>query len=343
MKNTNKLIMSTKTALFLIISFLFVTGCQNNKKNITCRTVPEVGLIDCYFAIDSNFRVYFDSNQNIEDALILKQDGEGYENVSFYIDNNNSIRNLKSIDITPNEKNRSNYLTLSYNSKGQLISNKIFHVDFDECFYKEKIPNGYTYKVLYYLFNLKKWIPVYHFTLSEKDEILTDYFYYVQNENKSYTLVTDNPSFVEKNTLRDSLFIEYCESSIKDIEFISPDKYNYFPDLRDKKTKKIYSIKETIPYKKEPGIVADMWGFFKAESEYPFAYSMLFFNGDLLQRIKNNRSLFEQYEQKYPSGKIADYPSLKKSLLQVGFIEKDGKFEAGPQLKKKVQEIIDRK
>ena len=324
--------------IILIVFSVFIMSCQFKKTNVVCRMVPDnPKLIDCYAKSDTNIRIYF-NNKELKNCIIMHNGG--YENIEFHQNQNSFFKSIALVNVVPQIGIAEDHLVLQYDSASKLISNTMYHEAIYEGYSRKKVKNGYSYLVHYYLPNLKILTPVYHFTLSENDKLLPDYLYYKQNPDKSYSILTDEKAFLSNNKLIDSMYIEFCESKMEDIEFTKHSDY-YYPNFRNKEIKKIKTIDSTIRFINESNVVANMWSFFNKENDFPFAYSMLILNGDLMLRVKKYSYLFDKYEKKYPTGKISELKDLKKSLLQVGFIEKNGGFEPSSDLLEKVQSVID--
>lgn len=329
-----------KVNFFLIIAMLGIMGCRSNESSFVCRIVSgSTDLIDCHSKKDRKFRFYFTRDKKVEGALSFQTDRKCYEDIKFNLKGRNYITSLQRIEVIPDKTQPSNHFLILFDTTGKLLTKKMYHEEINEGYRRIKVKDGYSYQVLYYLANLNEEAPVYYFTLSGQGEVLPDFFFYRKNNDNSYSIVTDDELLTKKGMI-DSLEIEYSEIKMKEMKFVFEEERNaYFPIFKGK-TNIITTIDSLIRYEKEPSIVGTMWFFLPKNNEYKTAYNLLIFNGDLMSRVKKYSYLFDKYEKKYPTGKISELKDLKKSLLQVGFIEKNGGFEPSSDLLEKIQGVI---
>ena len=333
-----------KIKVFLIVISLYLVGCTRKDDSVKCRLVPDTDLIDCYSTNDRDFRLYFNRNKEVKKSLLMMNNNKSYKEIVFHLKNRYFLKYLKRIDIVPDRYSHTNRLLFWYDSVGELISNDMYHEDINEYYYRIKVNNGYRYQVEYYLPNLKESVPLYYFTLSDQGKLLPDFFFYRKNNDNSYSILTDDAEMMIKKGMLDSLEIEYSEVKMKDMEFIFYKERNaFFPVFDEGQVKTIKNLDSTIRFENESNIVGTLWCFFSMNNEYTTRYNLLIFNGDLMSRVKQYSYLFDKYEKKYPTGKISELKDLKKNLLQVGFIEKNGGFEPSSNLLEKVQSVIDGK
>lgn len=326
---------------FIIFISAFCLGCRNKSGNVVCRTVQNSPyLIDCYSKKDKYFRFYFNKNKEVQYATTIK--GKGYGVIEFNKEGLNHLKSVENINIIPEMAQPLDHFQLWYDSEGKVTDIDMYHEGIYESYNRTKVNNGHRYQVEYYLPNVKEYVPLYHFTLSDKGELLPDFFFYKKNEDNSYSILTDDNEILIKYGKIDSLQIAYNELKMKDMEFVFvKERDAFFPTFYEDKTEIIRNLDSSIRFENEPSIIGVLWCFFSKGNQYKTRYNLLIFNGDLMSRVKQYSYLFDKYEKKYPTGKISELKDLKKSLLQVGFIEKNGGFEPSSDLLEKVQSVID--
>lgn len=314
-----------KKIIKVFVIGLIVCSCEREPNTFSCSDV-RFGVTECYSSIDTTFKMYFENGKL---GMCIQDIEGGFEDYRV----NNRLNLYKYSFVVTKKPFQS--LVYKYDLKGRLSNEVYINKEIGEsidCFHGE---NFKEYTIFYKLPNLNETVPIYQLRFDETGKILPGYTYYIKSTNKTYEIVTDAIEFSYKNTLRDSMYIEYAEIALDKVKFEHPDEQTYYPNFENVHVRKIYDSKTGISYKKDSVLVGVMWSFFGNKGTAPFAYQQLIFNGDLMSRLEKIKK--EVAKSDKDNSKLSK--SLKEKLLKSGFVEQNGKLQIGKTLSETLKEV----